>query len=197
MNLKNNHAEIIQDQFLLESTMIVLSETWLDQETTWIGINGYLAHFNSIGPGKGLALYYKDSSFKPVADIKTEKIQMSKIESQELSIIAVYRSAQGNSLELMEHLATLISPGVSTVVCGDFNICLLANRNNRVTKFLETAGFKQLFNKATHIKGGHIDHFYFRPKDEDSITPSVFRYTPYYSDHDALCVTFKKENESG
>ena len=110
-----------------------------------------------------------------------------------MSIVAVYRSTQGSSLELIEHLARLISPGVPTIVCGDFNICLLSNRNNRVTTFLENSGFLQLFNEATHIKGGHIDHFYFKPKDKISKKPSTFRYTPYYSDHDALCVAIEKK----
>ena len=75
MNLKNNHYEIINDKTLMESTLLALSETWLDQDTTWVGINGYKSHYNSIGPGKGLALYYKDNTFNPVTDIKTEKLQ--------------------------------------------------------------------------------------------------------------------------
>ena len=195
MSLKNNHYDIIHDKTLMESTLIALSETWLDQDTTWIGINGYKSHFNSIGPGKGLALYYKESSFHPVTDIKTEKIQISKLKSTEMEVIVVYRTAQGNSLQLIEHLTTLISEGVTTIVCGDFNICYLSNRNNRVTQYLEADGFLQLMNEATHIKGGHIDHFYFKPGKTNCEEPSIFRYSPYYSDHDAICATLLKNHE--
>ena len=188
---------MIHNKTLMESTLIALSETWLEPNSTWTGINGYKAHYNSIGPGKGLALYYKDNTFTPVIDIKKEKMQISKLASTELEVITVYRTATGSSLELSEHLEALISPGVTTIVCGDFNICFLSNRNNRVTQFLEANGFLQLMNEATHIKGGHIDHFYFKPGENTTENPSIFRYSPYYSDHDAICATIKiHRNES-
>jgi hypothetical protein len=53
MNLSNNFDDIIYNQTLKESTLLALSETWLDQETTF-NINGYKSHYNSIGPGKAL-----------------------------------------------------------------------------------------------------------------------------------------------
>ena len=82
-----------------------------------------------------------------------------------------------------------ITPGITTVVCGDLNICYLSNRNNRIIKFLEESGFSQLMNEATHIKGGHIDHFYYKLGENIAKDPSIFRYSPYYSDHDATCAT--------
>ena len=195
MNLMNNHCDILHDGTLLESTLIALSETWLDQDATWIGINGYKQHFNSMGPGKGLALYFKENTFEPVTDIKKEKIQISKLTYRDIDAIIVYRTAQGNSLELIDHLAALITPGVSTIVAGDFNLCLLTHRNNRVTQFLEANGFVQLMEEATHIKGGHIDHMYFRPGHNVCQNPSILRYSPYYSDHDAVCITIEKTTE--
>ena len=51
MNLTNNFDDIISDPTLKESTLLVLSETWLDQETTF-NINGYKSHYNIVGPGK-------------------------------------------------------------------------------------------------------------------------------------------------
>ena len=195
MNLKNSHNDIIHDKTLMESTLIALSETWLELDNTWTGINGYKSHYNSIGPGKGLALYYKDKTFHPVTDIKTEKLQISKLTSTELDVIVVYRTAQGSSLELKEHLANLISPEVTTIVCGDFNICYFSNKNNRVTQFLEANEFVQLVTESTHIKGGHIDHVYFKPGKNTKENPSIFRYSPYYSDHDAICATIKIHEE--
>ena len=86
----------------------------------------------------------------------------------------------------------MIKPEVTTVICGDFNICFKANRNNRVTQFLEKNGFSQLMNEATHIKGRHIDHFYFKPGTNIGNNPSIHRYSPYYSDHDAICATLSR-----
>ena len=192
MNLNNNHEDIIYDKTLMESTLIAFSETWLDEETTY-NINGYKSHYNSIGPGKGLALYYKDGTFKPTDDIKHEKMQISKLKSAELEVITVYRSDQGNLSELLDILKDLINPLVTTVVCGDFNICYLSNRKNKVTKYLEQNGFSQLMKEPTHMKGRLLDHFYFRPGKNISESPSIYRYSPYYSDHDGICATLNFE----
>ena len=188
MNLSNNFDDIICDPTLKESTLLALSETWLDQETTF-NINGYSSQYNSVGPGKGLALYYKNQVFKPGPEIKEDKMQISKLVSNEVEVIIVYRSEQGNLNDLVEHLMKLIRKEVNTVVTGDFNICYVATRNNKITKFLENDGFSQLMNEATHLKGRHIDHFYFRPGNNPLEVTSIHRYSPYYSDHDAICAT--------
>ena len=72
----------------MESTLLAFSETWLDENTTY-NINGFQAHFNSIGPGKGLAIYYKQGTFKHTTDIRKEKIKVTRMESNELEMIAV------------------------------------------------------------------------------------------------------------
>ena len=72
-------------------------------------INGYNSHFNSVGPGKGLAFYYKEDIFEPTMEVKVEKLQITKMESIEVDIITVYKSEQANLSELLEHLKTMIS----------------------------------------------------------------------------------------
>ena len=188
MNLMNNYTDIIQDKTILESTLIALSETWLQPEST-PSINGYQSHFNSVGPGKGIAVFFKENIFQHSLDIQSDKMQLTKMESPKLDVIVVYRSEQGNSTELLQHIQDLITPMKTTAVCGDFNICYLSTRNNRITKYLEQNGFKQLVKEATHIKGRLLDHFYIRQHEKDSPATSVFRYSPYYSDHDAICST--------
>ena len=185
MNLSNNYDDIIYDQTLKESTLLALSETWLDQESTF-NINGYKSHYNSIGPGRGIAIYYKSEIVKPGPEIKEEKMQISKLESKEVDVIIVYRSEQGNLTVLVEQLKNLINPGVNTVVTGDFNLCYVANKHNKVTKYLENEGFSQLMNEPTHMRGRHLDHLYFRPGTKPVQIPSVYRY----SDH-AICTTIQ------
>ena len=193
MNLINNYDDIIQDPTLMESTLLVLSETWLNEKDI-LYINGYNAHFNNIGLGKGLALYYKFDIFNPSVDIKKEKMQITKLESEELDMIAIYRSEQGNSTELLEHLKSLVSYEKATVVCGDFNICYTSNRTNKVTQWLENNEFTQLMKEATHIRGRLLDHFYFKPGGNILEKPSIHRYSPFYSDHDAICATLTVKN---
>ena len=111
-----------------------------------------------------------------------------------MDIIAIYRSNEGNLGELVKHLKTLIEEGKNTVVTGDLNICYSANRNNIVTKYLENEGFIQYMKEATHIKGRHIDHFYLRHSERPVKIAEMYRYSPYYSDHDAICATIEYFN---
>ena len=97
MNLKHNYEDLVRDKTLMKSSILSLSETWLDNDKL-VDIDGYKAHFNSIGPGKGLAVYLKDDRFKPTIDIKKDKMQITKIESKELEVISIYRSDQGSIL---------------------------------------------------------------------------------------------------
>ena len=53
-------------------------------------------------------------------------------------------------------------------------------------------GFDQLVHEATHIRGRHIDHAYLLdPNDKMKLV--VGRYSPYYTDHDAICITIEKK----
>ena len=112
-------------------------------------------------------------------------MQITTLEYSDLEVIKVYRSEQGSSSELLDHLKN----GMPTVICGDFNICYSSNRNNKITKRLEDNEFIQLMKEATHLKGRHLDHFYFHPGKIISKEHSIYRYSPYYSDHDAICAT--------
>ena len=91
----------------------------------------------------------------------------------------------------------IITKGKPTLISGDFNICYSANKNNRLSQGLEKNGFSQLVKQATHIRGGHIDHAYWRDQEQTWEEPQINRYSPYYSDHDGLCLTLiKKVNVS-
>ena len=188
MNLKNNFEDIICDKTIMESALVAFSETWLNEGEN-LPIDGYKSHYTSVGPGKGLAVYFKGDIFKHVIDIKEDKMQLSKFKSSNLEVIAVYRSERGNPSEVLKHIIDMISPRVNTVIWVDFNICYMSQRNNKITKYLEENGFTQLMQEATHIKGRLLDHFYFRASEDDHLETSVFRYSPYYADHDAICTT--------
>ena len=78
----------------------------------------------------------------------------------------------------------------STYVVGDFNI------DNSIDDSLATQmsalGFRSMVNAATHVKGGHLDHAYFR--DTKGIWQlTVERFSPFYTDHDMLAAVLKKK----
>ena len=67
------------------------------------------------------------------------------------------------------------------------NICALQERKGLLVTALTEQGYKLLTKESTHIKGRQIDHVYAK-----NATASLDLYTPYYSDHDALCVAVDK-----
>ena len=83
-----------------------------------------------------------------------------------------------------------MDPENPTLITGDFNICYMKNGRNRMSKgLIEEYGMKQLVKEPTHILGGHIDHVYWRDEHQQYMTPMIERYSPYYSDHDCICIT--------
>ena len=116
---------------------------------------------------------------------------MTMFSSPLLDSIHVYRSADGSLREVRDELEELINPAKSVLISGDFNICLDREPNNLVTGHLRERGFEQLVKEATHDDGGRIDHIYIKQTPELEADPELVHHYPYYSDHDALCVTFK------
>ena len=114
---------------------------------------------------------------------------------KDLDIINVYRSQSGNSLELLEHLKKQIEAVRATIITGDFNICFMENFSNRMVQGLLSLGFNQLVHEPTHIKGRHIDHVFFLDPS-DRLKPIIDRFSPYYSDHDGICITIPEVTEN-
>ena len=135
---------------------------------------------------------FEDIVYDRTLTVNQEQMQITKIESQFMEFITLYRSAQGNSTELLQHIKNMINKEKATIISGDFNICYNTHRNNKITEFLEKNGFKQLGKESTHIQGRQIDHLYFKSGEKICANASSYRYSPYYSDHDALCVTISR-----
>ena len=191
--LKAHTMDILADDTLKEADIIHLIETSLDtMEEVQFTIPGYSQHYINVGNGKGIASFFKDNVFKHEQDYVENSMQITKLSSKSLDVINVYRSSNGHSVELLNHLRDLLTMGKTVLITGDFNICYQTIGNNRLSKGLETNGFIQLVKEATHIRGGHIDHVYWRDVNGGWKAPHLQRYSPYYSDHDGSCVTLMK-----
>ena len=189
--LKSHFKDISVDNKLLKADIIHLIETSLEKNDyqQW-NIPGYSSHFINVGNGKGIVTYFKSTIFRNEEDISTESMQLTKFSSTEIDVVNVYRSNTGNSVELLNNILTMVeNPVKASLITGDFNICMLNHSKNRMSKGLEMLGFSQLIQQATHIKGGHIDHAYWRDREQAWTWPVVELYSPYYSDHDALLIT--------
>jgi exonuclease III len=186
--------DIRHDKRIQQADIIHLQETWnIESENSNLGLDNYSSHFVNIGPGKGLATYYKEN-FTHVKDIATEKIQITKFSSEYVDSINLYRTQKGITTELNELLSNLITANKVTVITGDFNICSRVNWNNRTSTHLKSLNFKQYQLGPTQIRGGHIDHLYIKHAEQRSIKVETERYSLYYSDHDGICIILSPAN---
>ena len=125
-------------------------------------------------------------------DLKENNMQITKFTSSNLDVINIYRSSNGHSVELLNHIISMLPDKRAVLITGDFNICYQDNRTNRLIDGLEGNGFRQLVKEATHIRGRHIDHAYWRNFFNTWLEPAIDRYSPYYSDHDAIGLAITK-----
>ena len=82
-------------------------------------------------------------------------------------------------------------PQKANIVTGDVNICARKQRNSQLIKSMLDENYELKTKTATHVKGGHIDHTYTK-----NAIAQLRLYTPYYSDHDALCVAVEQARVS-
>ena len=150
-------------------------------------INGYTPHFNSVGNGKGICIFF-NSSFVLDTVISKESYQISKLVSENYDFISVYRSTDSNRCNqktFCSQISEVINQRKNTIISGDFNIDALSMEENSIPVTLARSGFKQIVQKPTHIRGGLIDHCYV----SESIS-NVFlilrQKAVYYTDHDLI-----------
>ena len=96
-------------------------------------------------------------------------------------------------MDASDVLNDLIDDDKPTLITGDFNVCFRQHPNNSISGSLNERGFRQLVEKATHVMGGLIDHAYWKDCSDNWHVPVIEKYSPYYTDHDAILVTlFRK-----
>ena len=189
-SIRNKFKNIKADKCLLQGQLIILTETWLENDlfSEDYQLEGYQANFNNRGRGKGIAAYYK-KLFEQRESIDCPGFSLVKFEATDIVIIGVYRSNDGNCRELYEKLNAMVVEDKLCIIGGDMNINLLKSPNNHITAQLKENGFEQIVKKATHIEGGLIDHIYMRQGKEHKMSWDMEHCPKYYSDHDGLGLT--------
>ena len=195
-SLLDKFHHVRSDQSLRQSDILVLAETWIPKDSVEdkrYELEGYEAHFNSTGRGKGLALFFKNE-IENVTDYNEDKINITMLECEGFDIITVYRSDEGSLDVLVCKLLEILNLSKSTVVVGDMNVCNKKRSDNLLKTFLEELGFKESVKQATHIEGGHLDHAYILNVGNFKENPVIQLVPKYYSDHDALCICLQKSS---
>jgi hypothetical protein len=193
-SLVNKFDNITSDISLQESDILILAETWIPEKTDMSNkfqLKNYITHLNCSGRGKGLAIFNKPE-FTPISNHNEKNINITKIESEDIDVIAIYRSKEGSLDRLISKLHSIINMSKSTVIVGDMNICNKKMATNELRKYLEDKRFKQVINRATHIEGGHLNHVYIINRGNFVESPCIEIIPKYYSDHDSICIAWKK-----
>ena len=113
--------------------------------------------------------------------------QITKLKSETIEIVNVYRSAGVDNKTFLADLCSMLTPNKQTLIMGDFNICYKKEENNNVFGKLRSLGFKQLVKHSTHIEGGQIDQvFHYCPNRDNQF--EVEQQAQYYTDHDLIKV---------
>ena len=194
-SMKHKIGNIEKDKSLMKSDLIILTETWLDDD---LDLDNYVlphhdVNFNNGGRGKGITTYY-NSIFIHKESINEEGFSITILETEDFDVIGVYRSQHGDVRRILERLDAMIDPGKTTIVGGDMNICILSSPDNYLTKQMLGKGFLQLVKKATHIEGGLIDHVYVKANKSCKYSWIVEDFPKYYSDHDSIGLTLWKKD---
>ena len=100
-------------------------------------------------------------------------------------MVLVYASSGCHFKDLVEEVEKLLVPNITTIVTGDFNFS--SKQTNAFSNFLKQKMFSQIINWPTHKEGRTLDHCYVSKNARVQVT----RHSPYYSDHDALCIEFE------
>ena len=137
-----------------------------------------------MGRGKGIATFFKEM-FSWDQDISRDDYQITKIRSNSLDVINIYRSAGAPTDAFGNDVSSLISSGKQTLIVGDFNMCYNADFSHRLFESLRFQGFKQIVKHPTHIEGRLIDLVFINDLGPD-ITYQVNQQAQFFTDHDLI-----------
>ena len=93
--------------------------------------------------------------------------------TEDIDIIAVYRSRDGCLRKLLEKLQHLINFSKTTMVIRYRNICNTEKPHNLLKPYLEAKEFKLIVNKAKHIAVGLIDQTFILNRGTYEAAPDV------------------------
>ena len=182
------------DHIMLQSDLLCLNEINLVGDTNAPKIPGYTEYFLNSRRNSGVAVYIKNYilSYFKVEEVKkivrpNFQIMIISIKNK-FDIFSIYRSPSSHDVnDFLKELIDDINPSKPTIICGDFNIDY--KREHVLSQTLANLEFDQIVDTPTHIQGHILDHFYIR---YPNILKKCFLHSPYYSDHDAICVVLKK-----
>ena len=191
-SLQNKITDLTKDLYAQMSDHICVVETWISPSVNYnLDITGRAFQHASYGRGKGCGIFSLASrQLNSIKKVSKEQYQMMSIVDETVpsypyQLILVYASNCCTFPEMVIDLKGLLQQNTTTIVIGDFNFD--KKEKNALTKYLGEKGFSQIIDWPTHQAGRTIDHCYVSKNTRVHVT----RHSPYFSDHDALCIQFE------
>ena len=119
--------------------------------------------------------------------VRKENFQLLSMTDENVQLILVYISSKCPLADVVSEMQEILRPDKKVIVTGDFNFD--KSVENDLTKYLTSKRMVQLVTNPTHDKGNCIDHCYVPEELKENVV--LKQYSPYYSDHDALCISLK------
>ena len=176
------HFEDIKTLINFQVDVICLQETWIssDERDQDYNIPDMNLNLNSQGRGRGIATYY-NSKYGFDGRISEKDLQMTKISSENLDVINIYRSSHNKTLK--ERISTLVEPDRPTIICGDIN-CDFSSENPDFFSSLQELGFEKVNQIPTHDEGRNIDCIFVNGFLDGAV--SIRQFGVAFSDHDCF-----------
>ena len=189
-----NRLECLKnDKNVMSSDIICLQETSCNKGTV-PKIPGYHYYSSGHGPNRGVGVFVKNfvlknENFEAAIERNEKFAQFLVLSFSSFNVITVYRTHQCKGKQFEEQfihtLLDLIDKNKQTIINGDFNFDYWDEQDRSLKDRLRHAGFIQIVQEPTTVRGKCIDHFYI------SSSESNFHYKlyyPYYADHEAIMV---------
>ena len=192
--LKNKVVDLELDgSFAQKADHICVVETWIDPDTSLdINMPGRTFDHASYGPGKGCGIFsLAEKSVSKQPSVITEKYQLMSMVDESIpghpyQLILVYASQGCPWKELTNNVSLLLKQKMPVIITGDFNFD--RTEKNYLASTLASQGFEQIVNWPTQDTAGRtLDQCFVSRNTRVQLT----RYSPYYTDHSALCIEFE------
>ena len=193
-SIRKNFPSFISSSAAQNAHVMCLQETWLDPtsgDSVMLLNMEWKQHNNSVGRGKGITTFFKES-FTWDTDITKPEFQITKIVAEDLDIINVYRSGRADDKDFNDDLFGLITPGKQTLILGDFNLCYLSEGSHPLFRAFQERGYTQIVKSPTSLRGRLIDLAFVSPSNS-VLRFKVRQQSQFFTDHDLIEIVIGKK----
>ena len=186
-SITKHGKHLARDGTMMQYDTIFVTETW--KKTFDIeGYNNVFAQ-GTTGRARGVGVFFKNDA--EIETCQEDLYEFIKFKTESITIFCLYISKGCDFQKLVQSLCDydFNNKEENTFLIGDLNFD--APGNNNLSNYLSRLEFKQMVGRATHLDGHILDHVYVPQAKSTSV--DIKHHHVYYSDHDGILVSVKKD----